>query len=249
MCLGEVKVKEILDLFNNDGLSSLHTLFAAITVCHPNPCFHGRECNPINSTAFWCNCTNTAYTGNKCHMGIFRKPKYPRLQQGNSLNITFEMSPPENQLTVTPSASGLEFLPRNLVIYPVQMEDGKLYRANMTVTARLPGMNLITYTLSGVATDFYQTLLPDTVIVVDNETSCNGNLSSNLPVGCHQARLLKCPQSDYFLYARSTEPWKQTQGKVSTKGVVSILSVNDRTLPLGITGTALDKSNLLHLSV
>lgn len=249
MCLGEVKVKEILDLFNNDGLSSLHTLFAAITVCHPNPCFHGGECNPINSTASWCNCTNTAYTGNKCHMGIFRKPKYPRLQQGNSLNITFEMSPPENQLTVTPSASGLEFLPRNLVIYPVQREDGKLYRTNMTVTARLPGVNLITYTLSGVATNFYQTVLPDTVIVVDNETPCNGNLSSSLPVGCHQARLLKCPQSDYFLYARSTEPWKQTQGKVSTKGVVSILSANNRTLPLGITGTALDKSNLLHLSV
>jgi len=182
-------------------------------------------------------------------MGIFRKPKYPRLQQGNSLNITFEMSPPENQLTVTPSASGLEFLPRNLVIYPVQREDGKLYRTNMTVTARLPGVNLITYTLSGVATNFYQTVLPDTVIVVNNETPCNGNLSSSLPVGCHQARLLKCPQSDYFLYARSTEPWKQTQGKVSTKGVVSILSANNRTLPLGITGTALDKSNLLHLSV
>ena len=249
MCLGEVKGKEILYLSDNDGLSSLHTLFAAITVCHPNPCFHGGQCNPINSTAFWCNCTNTAYTGNKCHMGIFRKPKYPRLQQGNSFNITFEMSPPENQLTITPSASGLEFLPRNLVIYPVQMEEGKLYRANMTVTAHLPGMHLITYTLSGVTSNLYQTVLPDTVIVLDNETSCSGNLSSSLPVGCHQARLLKCPKSDSFLYARSTEPWKQTQGKVSTKGVVTILSANNRTLPLGVIGTAFDRSNLLHLSV
>jgi len=182
-------------------------------------------------------------------MGIFRKPKYPRLQQGNSFNITFEMSPPENQLTITPSASGLEFLPRNLVIYPVQMEEGKLYRANMTVTAHLPGMHLITYTLSGVTSNLYQTVLPDTVIVLDNETSCSGNLSSSLPVGCHQARLLKCPKSDSFLYARSTEPWKQTQGKVSTKGVVTILSANNHTLPLGVIGTAFDRSNLLHLSV
>ena len=131
----------------------------------------------------------------------------------------------------------------------MQMEDGKLHRANVTVTARLPGIHLITYTLSGVATNLYQTVLPDTVIVVDNETSCKGNHSSSLPVGCHQARLLKCPQSDSFLYARSTEPWKQTQGKVNTKGAVTILSANNLTLPLGLTGTALDKSNLLHLSV
>ena len=182
-------------------------------------------------------------------MGIFRKPKYPRLQQGNILNITFEMSPPEKQLTVTPSALGLEFLPRNLVIFPVQQEEGKLYRANMTIKARLPGMHLVTYTLSGVATNLYQTVLPDTVIVVENGTSCNDSLSNSLPVGCHEARLLKCPQSDHFLYARSTEPWERTQGKVSTKGVATILSANNLTLPLGIRGTALDKLNLLHLSV
>ena len=220
--------------------------FAAITVCHPNPCNHGGVCNPINSTAFWCNCTKTAYTGNKCHTGIFRKPKYPRLQENSSLNITFELSPPEKELTVTPSATGVEFSPRNLVISPVQLEEGRLYRANMTMTARLPGIHLITYTLSGVAADSYQQVNPDTVIVLANGTSCKESLSTSLPVGCHRIKLLKCPHGDHFLLAKSTESWKRTQGKVSTKGIASVLSANNLTLPLGIRGAALDNLNPLH---
>lgn len=202
----------------------------------------------IDSTSFRCNCTDTAYMGSRCHIGIFRKPKYPRLQERSSVTITFELTPPEKELTITPHATGVEFLPCNLVISPVQLGDGKLYRANMTVTARLPGMHLITYTLSGVVADSYQPVTPDTVIVLENGTSCNGSLSTSLPVGCHKIRLLKCPHGDHFLYAKSTESWKITRGKVSTKGIASVLSVNNLTLPLGIRGAALDKLNASHLS-
>ena len=130
----------------------------------------------------------------------------------------------------------------------MHLEDGTLYSVNMTITARLPGIHLITYTLSGVAADSYQHLQPDTVVVLANGTSCNESLSTSLPEGCHKIRLLKCPRGDYFLYAKSTESWKHTQGKVSTKGIASILSVNNLTLPLGIRGAALDKLNPLHLS-
>ncbi|XP_022782080.1 uncharacterized protein LOC111323064 [Stylophora pistillata] len=221
----------------------------AITVCHPNPCFHGGKCNPINSTHFWCNCTNTAYTGNRCHAGIFRKPIYPRLQRGSSVNITFKLSPPDKQLTVTPSASGLEFVPGSLVIHSEQLTDGKLHLANMTIKALLPGMHLTTYTLSGVGALSYQKLLPDIVVVVENETCCNDGLLSTLPLGCHEARLLQCPDSDNFLYARSTDPWKQAQGTVSTEGVATLISANNLTLPLGIRGTALEKLNLSNYSV
>ena len=223
-------------------------LVAAVKVCHPNPCYHGGICLSLDSKDFWCNCTDTAYMGSRCHIGIFRKPKYPRLLEGSSLNITFKLSPPEKQLTVIPSAAGVEFSPRKLVIFPVKMMGGRLYCANMTVTARLPGIHLITYTLSGVASISYQLVYPDTVIVVKNGTYCNDSVSRSLPVGCHKIRLLKCPKNDHFLYAKSTEPWKQTRGKVSTRGVASILSVNNITLPLGIQGAAFDKLNPSHPS-
>lgn len=165
------------------------------------------------------------------------------------MNITFELSSPEKELTITPRATGVEFNPRNLVISPVLLKDGRLHLANMTMTARLPGIHLITYTLSGVAADSYQQVNPDTVIVLANGTSCKESLSTSLPVGCHKIRLLKCPQGDHFLFAKSTESWKRTQGKASTKGIASILSANNLTLPLGIRGAALNKLNPLHVSI
>ena len=164
------------------------------------------------------------------------------------MTITFELSPPEKELTITPHATGVEFLPRKLVISPVQLEDGKLYRANMTITARLPGIHSITYTLSGVVADSYQSVPPDTLIVLENGTTCNSSLSNSLPVGCNEIILLKCPLGGHYLYAKSTESWKITRGKVSTKGIAFVLSVNNLTLPLGIKGAALDKLNASHLS-
>lgn len=124
----------------------------------------------------------------------------------------------------------------------MQLEQGRLYIANMTIMAHLPGIHLVTYTLSGVAAKWYQAVLPDTVIVLENGTSCNDTSQTSLPVGCHKIRLLKCPKSNDFLYARSTEAWKLSQRRVSTEGVSSILSGN-LTLPLGIQGTTLDKTN------
>ena len=186
--------------------------------------------------------------GSRCHIGIFRKSKYPRLQESTSVTITFELSPPEKELTITPHASGLEFFPRDLVISPVHLEDGKLYRSNMTLTARLPGIHSVTYTLSGVAADSYQSVTPDAVVVFENGTCCNGTLDNSLPVGCHKIKLLKCPLGGKSLYATSTESWKITRGKVSTKGIASVLSLNNLTLPLGIQGAALDKLNVSQVS-
>ena len=184
--------------------------------------------------------------GSKCQVGIFRTPKYPRLEQNNSLNVTFELSPPKKELIITPSASALVFHPRNLVITPVKLERGTLYLANMTITSRLPGIHLITYTLSGLAAKSYQAVLPDTVIVLANGTSCNETSLTSFPVGCYKIRLLKCPKGDSVLYARSTESWKISQRRASTKGLASILYGN-LTLPLGIHGATLDK--LSHSSV
>lgn len=151
-------------------------------------------------------------------------------------------------MTITPRATGVEFKPHNLVISPMQVDDGRLYRANMTIAARLPGMHLITYTLSGVAADSYQRVLPDIVVVLANGTSCNYSLHTSLPVGCHKIRLLKCPNGDHFVYAKSTDTWKRKRGKVSTKGIASVLSVNNLTLPLGLLGAEFDKLNPFHLS-
>ena len=184
--------------------------------------------------------------GSKCQVGIFRTPKYPRLEQNNSLNVTFELSPPKKELIITPSESALVFHPRNLVITPVKLERGTLYLANMTITSRLPGIHLITYTLSGVAAKSYQAVLPDTVIVLANGTSCNETSLTSFPVGCHKMRLLKCPKGDSVLFARSTESWKISQRRASTKGLASILYGN-LTLPLGIHGATLD--TLSHSSV
>jgi len=179
-------------------------------------------------------------------VGIVRTPNYPRLQQNSSVNVTFELSPPKHELKITPSAEGLEFFPRELVVTPEKMEQGRLYLANMTITAGRLGIHQITYTLSGLAAKSYQAVLPDTLIVVDNSTSCHVTSNISFPVGCHKVKLLKCPKSDDFLCAGSTEPWKDSQGRLSTKGVASILSGN-LTLPLGIKGATLDKMN--HSSV
>ena len=216
--------------------------FSAITICHPNPCQNGGACQPLNSTNFACNCTNSAHTGSRCHVGILRTPKYPRLQENRSLNITFELSPPKKELIVTPGAEGLEFQPKSLVVSPMELGQVIFYLANMTITARLPGIHQITYTLSGPAAKSYQAVRPDTVIVLENGTTCNETLKTRFPVGCHKVRLLKCPNSNGFLYARSTDPWKQSKRQISTKGVATIFSGN-LTLPLGIRGATLDKMN------
>ena len=175
-------------------------------------------------------------------MGVLRTPKYPRLHQNKSLNVTFELSPPGNELKITSNAAGLEFRPRDLVIAPVKLAQGRLYTVNMTITARLPGIHQITYSLSGDAAKTYQAVLPDTVIVLANDTSCNENVNINFPVGCHKISLYKCPKGNDFLYARSTETWQRSQKRVTTNGAASIVSGN-LTLPLGLRGATLDKIN------
>lgn len=234
-------------MYTFEGLILMFSGFSAITVCYPNPCKNGGDCHPLNSTNFACNCTNTAHTGRRCHVGILRTPKYPRLQENRSLNITFELSPPKDELIITPEAEGLEFHPKNLIVPPVELGQGIFYQANMTITARLRGIREITYTLSGLAAKSYQAVRPDTVVVVENGTSCNDTLKTRFPMGCHKVRLLKCPKSNSFLFARSTEPWKQSKRRISTKGVATIFSGN-LTLPLGIRGATLDKMNHTDVS-
>ncbi|KAL9950574.1 hypothetical protein ACROYT_G043090 [Oculina patagonica] len=213
-----------------------------ITVCNPNPCLRGGVCRSINSTAYRCNCTKTAYTGNKCHLGVFRTPKYPRLQVGFNLNITFTLSPPENDLVMTPSGPGVEFHPRSLLVSPAGLPKGTLYQAKMAITARLPGAHLIKYTLSGVDAKSYQTVLPDVVSVAENDTLCNDTASISFPSGCHKLRLFKCHNGDDFLNAMSTESWKRYKRQVSTEGFITILSSN-LTLPLALRGS-FDKMSL-----
>lgn len=211
-----------------------------ITVCNPNPCLHGGVCLSLNSTAYRCNCTKTAYTGNKCHLGIFLTPKYPRLHVGFSLNITFTLSPPENDLAITPSGPGVEFHPRSLLISPAGLPKETFYHAKMAITARLPGVHLIKYTLSGVDAKSYQTVLPDAVSVAENDTLCNDTASISFPSGCHKLRLFKCHSGDDFLNAMSTESWKRYKRQVSTEGFITILSSN-LTLPLALRGASFDK--------
>ena len=222
-------------------------LIPAITVCHPNPCFHGGVCHSLNNTNYWCHCANTAYMGGRCHVGIFRTPKFPRLEQNDSFNVTFKVSPPADMLTIKPSATGLEFHPQDIVITPVRLKQGRLLLTNMTITARVPGIHQITYTLSGLVAKSYQAVLPDTVIVLENGTSCNDTFKTSFPVGCHKIRLLRCPKTSNFLFVSSTESWQRSQSRVVTKGVATILSGSLK-LPLGIRGATLDKMNFSSVS-
>ncbi|XP_048586946.1 uncharacterized protein LOC5519388 isoform X2 [Nematostella vectensis] len=218
------------------------------TSCHPNPCLHGGTCVTSGLAEQRCECEETGYEGKLCEKGRLRIPVFPKLEVNKQSRVLHVSSPPVRELRINMSSpSGdLNILPNVTVI------TSKALDANFTVTARRPGLHVISYHVTGSDSDSFTT--PD-----DSLVYVNPDMSSNLsvydvthtnkrsfPIGCHQLQ-----ESAFVCNAQAklvaTAEWKMDDdtGHYVTQGIVHMRTHNT-SVPVSLTG--FDLGNLARKS-
>ncbi|XP_028397955.1 uncharacterized protein LOC114521651 [Dendronephthya gigantea] len=214
-----------------------------IEICRPNPCLHGGTCSAINSKYYSCNCTQTGYIGTKCDIGYITIPDYPTLTPGvPSQHLTYKVSPPSENVVLTPKSRDIEFEPPNLLF-----KHGTPSTRSLRMTARKPGVHFIRYSLSGPSAGYFKSPDESVVLVKSSEqlTFDKETVPNAIPSGCYKQQVDKCPRSNDAIYASSTSPWVTFGPMAMTSGVVNLM-VGATTIPLSLLGTNLIKSS--HIS-
>ena len=214
-----------------------HYNFLAIKVCDPNPCRHGGRCTAVTSSLFSCNCSNTRYQGTRCEIGLIDIPNYPTLAAGVPVeSVEFRASPPDNYVILTPRSVGVEFDPPYVVF-----RRNSTTSQSLAMTAQRPGLNHVSYSLSGPSAAGFQTPEPNVFFVESAEEtaqniSAYGTSDLSFPSGCYNIELNRCPRSDVTITAHSTSPWVIFGPTATTDGLVS-LGTDHVELPHSMTGS------------
>ena len=156
--------------------------------------------------------------------------------------LTYEASPPSENVVLTLKSRDIEFDPPKLLF-----KHGTPARRSLRMTAKNPGLHIIQYLLSGPSAGHFKSPVESVILVKSSEQPAfdNETLPNTIPSGCHKQQVDKCPRSNDIIYASSTFPWVTFGPMAMTSGVVN-LEVGDTTLPLSLIGTNLIKSN--HIS-
>ena len=211
--------------------------FLEIKVCEPNPCRHGGHCITTTSSLFTCNCSNTGYQGTTCEIGLIDIPNYPTLAAGVLVeSVEFRASQPDSYIIFTPRSVGVEFDPPYIVF-----QRNSSTSQSLAMTAQYPGLNQVSYSLSGPSAAGFQTPEPNVFFVesakkVAQKIPVYSTMKLTFPSGCYNIELNRCPRSDVTITAHSTSPWIMFGPTATTDGLVG-LSTDHVKLPHSMTGS------------
>ena len=187
-----------------------------------------------------CNCANTGYEGNRCHIGIVTTPRIPKLKLGIASSVLTLNAKPSVALKVSVNAGKrvtIKPSPELSIDYPRQ-------QANFTVRATSVGVHLLSYNLSGPSKNDFITPAKS-VFLVEPASSSQLNVfeklslvNKELPTGKYSFQdTISFPCNLTF---SSTDTWQKNGGSVVTSGIVYA-----NTIPLSLIGTNL--ANLTYV--
>ena len=208
-------------------------MFLEKTPCAPNPCKHNGICKAVKNS-FECDCTGTFYSGRTCEKGTMTVPEIPILSVNQTIPNLKIQGYPDNSVIVTLISSP------NVLIKPALI---KLTRENTTavvaVTGKKYGILRIKYKITGDNEAEFDT--PDeTLGFVDDANErvitpicykCGGILEE----GCFTEKINNIVFMSYLQWSSSK----------LTKGIIQILTYENKTLPLSLTGGQISSSNNL----
>ena len=211
-------------------------------MCTPNPCEHSGICNVTGPSSYSCDCNGTGYTGSKCEIGIIEMPQYPTLTVLTQTQFTL-FAYPDYELSVRlTSRKGLGFHPSSILTF-----DPTKTSANVSITASVVGIFVITYEIRGKSSLQFQQPQPSTLIITPNISILPQYFTSRrleqglLEAGsCAYATPLDytCPNEGNKLSFSSTCQW---YGSTSPGLIFS--EYNDLSLPVAIAGARISNIN------
>ena len=151
-------------------------------------------------------------------------------------SVEFRASPPDNYVIFTPRSVGIDFDPPYLVF-----QRDSTTSQSLAMTARYPGLNQVSYSLSGPSAAGFQVPEPNVFFVQSAEKatqniSARGTMELTFPTGCYNLELNRCPRSNVRITAHSTSPWIMFGPTATTDGIVSLNTGNVK-LPHSMTGS------------
>lgn len=216
-----------------------------IPPCSSNPCQNGGQCMEVNPTKYYCDCTNTYYTGPNCEIGYVDVPDLPFININSLYSFVISARPQSSiQVNIATSSPSLG-LSDSIITFNSSYQSHTL-----RVSSPTAGIYSISFTLSGPAASGYQT--PDPVLlVIKDPTSTHttnqyfttvsqpvGQLSS----GCCSpgGQIYQCPFSTNTVTFKSTCSWdfENDDGAHETRGIV-FASGSGISLPFSIAGVEL----------
>ena len=217
-----------------DILIFLCSFLSEIVLCRPNPCLHGGKCVVINSREFSCDCQHTGYVGDRCQTGQVIPPDFPKLIAGNPSDNLVLLAKPDNSLTVhfNPTTN-LTFQPNELVIqHPT-------CKANFQVTGNKPGVEMVSYDLTGEDSPVFASPNNSSVFIGRNTSNQEsaytklGLLIGELPIGCQKKKLLNYQCGITVAFDSTTTVPADVR---IDSGPVHVITPDNKTIPLSLEG-------------
>jgi hypothetical protein len=108
------------------------------------------------------------------------------------------------------------------------------------VASAKPGIHFIKYSISGPkAAEFFPP--GNDIIFVDVIKNSTNQTTEDIPIGCYEFMLKKCPASDDVRIS-STVPWETTGDVTSSSGVI-VMHTGKRNIPFSLLGTSLSRNS------
>ena len=241
--------------------NQIHTLynmfFLGKPVCNDDTCTNGK-CVEISDTQFYCNCTGTLYTGNKCDRGLILVPDIGELQYSSSVQLQITVAAPNDTLTLilrnpcTLGGGGLFIRPCKMVFSPSETT------GQSRIIGGHPGIHYMTFKLEGADAISYKVPQPVPIIVGSGRSSDYftklNRFSPFVYSSCCELSLLlshfRCGTNprDSIQFTSSCS-WKRTGSySVKTNGIV-FSRYKNLSLPVSVAGIAMSKTDLSTVSL
>ena len=216
-------------------------LYLVIPSCSLSPCLHNGTCSEINIINYKCDCSLTHYKGRVCEIGILETPSIPLLITDVASHYLNILAYPDTELIVSiiSSSKHLNITPSTIHLYRSYPQSFFFLKADKE------GVYTISYNLTGISAENFETPPPVRVVVVNNLYGPNFkvltlNIDILSPGCCTPGGLIyQCPYSTNTVTFSSTCSWySDSNGNQVTDGVV-FASSHGLTLPVSISGTEL----------
>lgn len=213
-----------------------------ITLCNPDPCVRG-VCRLLSTTTYHCDCSNTGYIGQHCHIGVVKTPELPQMDVNVVSDDLYIQAKPSIDLLFTMTTdppNAIQFFPNNaLTLYGPHKKE-----VEFQIKPIKSGIIRIKYQMTGKSSS--QFLQPaDTLLLVKPATSSEEMTTlpkhSFMENNCHPMKITQCEAGKRRMIQLKTNcPWRVS----GSKGYVSVDDEN-LNLPLSLAGVSfLEKDGL-----